>query len=86
MQWLARVCVERPVFAMMLIAAMVVAGAASYLQLGVDRFPRMDLPSVYVRTTLPRSGPSGNRNRDHAASRRRGRHGGRNRRVAVRLE
>ncbi len=57
MQWLARVCVERPVFAMMLIAAMVVAGAASYLQLGVDRFPRMDLPSVYVRTTYRGAAP-----------------------------
>ncbi len=57
MQWLARVCVERPVFAMMLIAAMVVAGAASYLQLGVDRFPRMDLPGVYVRTTYRGAAP-----------------------------
>ena len=57
MQWLAKVCVERPVFAMMLIAAMVVAGAASYLQLGVDRFPRMDLPSVYVRTTYRGAAP-----------------------------
>jgi HAE1 family hydrophobic/amphiphilic exporter-1 len=56
-QWLARVCVERPVFAMMLIAAMVVAGAASYVQLGVDRFPRMDLPSVYVRTTYRGAAP-----------------------------
>lgn len=57
MQWLAKVCVERPVFALMLIAAMVVAGAASYLQLGVDRFPRMDLPSVYVRTTYRGAAP-----------------------------
>ncbi len=57
MQWLARVCVERPVFAMMLIAALVVAGAASYMQLGVDRFPRMDLPSVYVRTSYRGAAP-----------------------------
>lgn len=57
MQWLARVCVERPVFAMMLIAAMVVTGTASYLQLGVDRFPRMDLPSVFVRTTYRGAAP-----------------------------
>ncbi len=57
MQWLARVCVERPVFAMMLVAAMVVAGAASYRQLGVDRFPRMDMPSVYVRATYRGAAP-----------------------------
>ena len=57
MQWLAKVCVERPVFAMMLIAAMVVTGTASYLQLGVDRFPRMDLPTVYVRTSYRGAAP-----------------------------
>ena len=42
---------------MMLIAAMVVTGSASYLQLGVDRFPRMDLPSVYVRATYRGAAP-----------------------------
>lgn len=53
MQWLAEVCVRRPVFASMLVLAMVVAGGAAYLQLGIDRFPRMDFPTVSVRTTLP---------------------------------
>lgn len=51
MQWLAEVCIRRPVFAVMLILALVVAGLAAYLQLGVDRFPKMDLPTVYVSTT-----------------------------------
>src|SRR6185295_13999781 len=37
----------------MIIAALVVAGAAAFPQLGVDRFPSMDLPSVYVKTTYP---------------------------------
>src|SRR5687767_3205545 len=53
MQWLAQICVRRPVFAMMLILAMVVAGAASYVQLGVDRFPKMDMPTVMVTTNYP---------------------------------
>ncbi|MBL9163993.1 MAG: efflux RND transporter permease subunit [Planctomycetaceae bacterium] len=53
MQWLARVCVERPVFALMLIAAVVVAGAAAYPQLGIDRFPNIDLPSIRVATNYP---------------------------------
>ena len=53
MQWLARVCVERPVFALMLILAVVVAGAASYQQLGIDRFPNIDLPMIRVQTTYP---------------------------------
>jgi HAE1 family hydrophobic/amphiphilic exporter-1 len=34
----------------MIIAALVVAGLAAFPQLGVDRFPNMDLPTVYVRT------------------------------------
>ena len=37
----------------MIIAALVVAGVASFPQLGVDRFPNMDLATVYVRTTYP---------------------------------
>ncbi|MBM4090332.1 MAG: efflux RND transporter permease subunit, partial [Planctomycetes bacterium] len=40
-----------------LIAGMVVAGTASYTQLGVDRFPRMDLPTVYVRATYRGAAP-----------------------------
>ncbi len=51
MYWLAEVCVKRPVFALMLITALVVAGLVAFPQLGVDRFPNMDLPQIYVRTT-----------------------------------
>ncbi|HEY1068862.1 MAG TPA: efflux RND transporter permease subunit, partial [Pirellulales bacterium] len=53
MQWLAETCVRRPVFAVMLTAAMVVAGVAAFLSLGVDRFPNMDLPTIMVRATYP---------------------------------
>lgn len=53
MYWLAEVCVKRPVFALMLITALVVAGAVAFPQLGVDRFPNMDLPQIFVRTTYP---------------------------------
>ena len=41
MQKLAEVCVRRPVFASMLIAAIVVIGGVSFTQLGVDRYPRI---------------------------------------------
>jgi hydrophobic/amphiphilic exporter-1 (mainly G- bacteria), HAE1 family len=57
MKTLAAVCIRRPVFAAMLVMAMVVIGIASYLRLGVDRFPAMDLPTVLVRTTLPGASP-----------------------------
>lgn len=53
MYWLAEVCVKRPVFALMLITALVVAGAVAFPQLGVDRFPNMDMPQIFVRTTYP---------------------------------
>lgn len=53
MQKLAEVCIRRPVFAVMIVLALVVAGAASYFRLGVDRFPSVDLPTVRVSATLP---------------------------------
>lgn len=53
MYWLAEICVRRPVFALMLVAAMVVAGVVAFPQLGIDRFPRTDLPTVSVRTGYP---------------------------------
>src|SRR2546428_461605 len=53
MQKLAEVCIRRPVFASMIVMALVVVGAASYFRLGVDRFPSVDLPTVTVRTELP---------------------------------
>ena len=37
----------------MLIAAVTVAGAAAYPQLGIDRFPNIDLPSIRVATNYP---------------------------------
>ena len=45
MQKLAEICIRRPVFATMLIMALVVLGIDSYRKLGVDLFPKIDLPS-----------------------------------------
>ena len=58
MQKLADICIRRPVFASMLILAMVVVGAAAYAKLGVDRFPSVDLPTVRVSTRLPGASPA----------------------------
>jgi HAE1 family hydrophobic/amphiphilic exporter-1 len=57
MQRLAEICIKRPIFAAMLILALVVVGAAGYSKLGVDRFPAVDLPTIMVRTTLPGGAP-----------------------------
>ncbi len=53
MQKLAEICIRRPVFAAMLILALVVVGLAGYFRLGIDRFPSVDLPTVIVRTQWP---------------------------------
>jgi HAE1 family hydrophobic/amphiphilic exporter-1 len=53
MQKLAELCIQRPIFAAMLILALVVVGTAGYFRLGVDRFPSVDLPTVSIRTSLP---------------------------------
>lgn len=57
MQKLAEICIRRPVFASMIILALVVVGAAGYVNLGVDRIPSIDLPNVSVRTLLPGASP-----------------------------
>jgi len=48
MQKLAEICVRRPVFATMLILALVAVGVFSYFSLGVDLFPRVDFPTITV--------------------------------------
>jgi len=54
---LAEVSVKRPVFATMLIMVFVVLGIFAYTTLGVDQFPKIDLPTVTVRTVLPGASP-----------------------------
>ena len=51
------VFVRRPVFTTMIIATLVVLGLASFLQLGVDIFPKVDLPTITITTLLPGASP-----------------------------
>ena len=57
MQWLAQVCVKRPIFATVLVLLVCVMGMAGYTKLGLDRFPNIDLPIVVVITRLPGAAP-----------------------------
>jgi len=57
MQWLARICVRRPVFTWVLVSTLVVFGFASLFGLGVDRFPKIDFPMIIVTTALPGASP-----------------------------
>jgi len=54
---LSEICVQRPVFAFMLIMFLTVMGLVSFLQLGVDLFPKTDPATVYVRVRLPGASP-----------------------------
>ena len=55
--WLADTSVKRPVFATMVIMALVVLGVVSYPSIGVDLFPRVDFPIVTITTTLKGASP-----------------------------
>ncbi|PTL77284.1 efflux RND transporter permease subunit [Vitiosangium sp. GDMCC 1.1324] len=57
MQWLASICVRKPVFASVIILLICVLGIAGYAKLTVDRFPKLDFPTVVVVTRLPGSAP-----------------------------
>lgn len=57
MQKLAEICVRRPVFATMLILALVVMGLSAYRGLGVDLFPKIEFPTVTITTTLRGAAP-----------------------------
>ena len=57
MQWLAEICVKRPVFATMLIMSLVVVGFFSFTSLGVDLFPKIDFPTITINVTNPGASP-----------------------------
>jgi hydrophobic/amphiphilic exporter-1 (mainly G- bacteria), HAE1 family len=57
MQWLAALCVKRPVFATVLILSLTVIGAFSFTRLGVDRFPKVDIPTIVITTVQPGAAP-----------------------------
>jgi hydrophobic/amphiphilic exporter-1 (mainly G- bacteria), HAE1 family len=57
MQWLAALCVRRPVFAWVLVLSLTVVGLFAFGRLGVDRFPNVDIPTISVTTRLPGAAP-----------------------------
>ena len=57
MQWLASLSVKRPVFASVLILTLTVIGGFSFFQLGVDRFPKVDFPTILITTRQAGASP-----------------------------
>lgn len=54
---LSRISVNRPVFAVMVILALLVLGATGFLALPVELFPDVDFPFVVVSATYPGASP-----------------------------
>ncbi len=57
MQWLAEICVKRPVFATMIILSLVTVGTFSMFSLGLDLFPKIDFPTVTITVVNPGASP-----------------------------
>ena len=55
--WFTRVSLQNPVFATMVMLALVVLGAFSLQRLQVDQFPNVDFPVVVVVTDYPGAAP-----------------------------
>ncbi len=55
--WFTRVSLKNPVFATMMMAALVVLGLFAYQRLKVDQFPNIDFPVVVVNTEYPGASP-----------------------------
>ena len=54
---LADTSIERPVFATMMILALIVLGLFSFTKLNIDQFPDIDFPYVTITSVLPGAGP-----------------------------
>jgi len=54
---LSELCVRRPVFATMLVMALVVLGIFSFRDLGVDLFPKADPATVNIQLSMPGASP-----------------------------
>jgi len=55
--WISDTSIKKPVFATMVILALVVLGLVSYPRIGVDLFPKIDFPIVSITTRLTGASP-----------------------------
>src|SRR5207245_8940563 len=55
--WFTQVSLKNPVFATMVMLAIVVLGLFSYQRMQVDQFPNIDFPVVVVITEYPGASP-----------------------------
>ncbi len=51
--WFTRVSINHPVFATMMMVAIMVLGLFSYMRLGVEQMPDISIPVAVVNTPYP---------------------------------
>jgi HAE1 family hydrophobic/amphiphilic exporter-1 len=54
---LSDIAIRRPIFASMVLSAIIVFGAISYGRIGIDLFPRVEFPVITVVSVLPGADP-----------------------------
>lgn len=55
--WFTRVSIHNPIFATMMMVAILILGIFSYRKLQVQQFPDMDMPVVIITTEYPNASP-----------------------------
>jgi hydrophobe/amphiphile efflux-1 (HAE1) family protein len=55
--WITKVSIRHPVFATMVMVALMVLGLFSYRKLGVESMPNVDIPYAWVETQYPGASP-----------------------------
>jgi HAE1 family hydrophobic/amphiphilic exporter-1 len=55
--FLSNLSIRQPVFATMMVVALVVVGIFSYIELKIDLFPNIDIPVISITTTYPGVAP-----------------------------
>src|SRR5437773_348190 len=57
LMFLSDVSIKRPVFATMMMVALVVLGIVSYRRLAIDEYPDVTYPTISVQTSYPGASP-----------------------------
>ncbi len=52
-----KICIEKPVFIVMIESLLIVLGIMGFNRIGVDLYPKIDPPVITVTTEYPGAGP-----------------------------
>jgi hydrophobe/amphiphile efflux-1 (HAE1) family protein len=55
--WITKTSIKNPVFATMVMVALVVLGLASYSKLGVESMPNVEIPAAWIEVNYPGASP-----------------------------